>query len=343
MPVDVQALVVRAGANDTEAMVRLPWRDGQTEPAPAGRARRRHAACRRASTCSGRLRLRSGRGTLRRRPGRTGRRVSPSPRNCPCCPTGGPFVRLAVPSGARDPMVTGWVLEADTGTVTAADRLAHRHGDVVGRRGAGRAADRPRRRRVVGAVATTRRSAGSASTTTWPTWPGLRSRATRSPTSSPAGGRDSADDPLDGVGTDVGYRQRLQDLGWNDPDHPSPDADQRAAADKRYRRGRDVRPGRDPALHPAAAARLRQGGAVGHPVRRGVTRSRRRSARPSAASSRTSVAAAALPPAPTRTTLLHGRIHGVPLPRARSRPTAARRRTACGSCSAARPPTWPPP
>src|SRR5262249_29845889 len=45
----------------------------------------------------------------------------------------------------------------------------------------------------------------------------------------------SADDPLNGVGTDQAYRQRLDQLGWNDPDHPSTDQSQRAASDDRYR------------------------------------------------------------------------------------------------------------
>ena len=34
VPVDVQAMVVQAGVNDTEPMMRLPWRDGRTEPPP---------------------------------------------------------------------------------------------------------------------------------------------------------------------------------------------------------------------------------------------------------------------------------------------------------------------
>jgi hypothetical protein len=105
---------------------------------------------------------------------------------------------------------------------------------------------------------------------------------------------DPRRDPLDGVGTLDGYHARLRSLGWDDVDHPGPsqaELDAQKSADRTARsfgipragRYADVTPG-DTVLEPA--------------VSRFIT---------------DSLAAARLPAAPTRATLLHGRIHGVPL------------------------------
>jgi hypothetical protein len=338
VPVDVQAMVVRAGTNDTEPMVRLPWRDGQTEPPPLdvhdpGTPR-----------APGVYLLWSppaalGRGTFVDDPAAPGD-VTRRRLRLPVLPDRWVVVRLAVLSGQRDPTPTGWVVEADTGTVT---RLADWPG------GAATSVADP-----VAAGDLTLHAGGASWAQSFDAAQGRFSfyddlsdltDSTQTPPNPTQVEGDavsylvagwwsvSANDPLDGVGTDVGYRSRLKDLGWNDPDHPSPDADQRATSERRYSVAntfglaatqRYTQPLLLDSGKAAAAGQL--SGAVS-PVAQLLS--------PTISGFlNEAIAAAALPPAPTRSALLHGRIHGVPLqaaPAPDSRPAPDSLRVVLGS------------
>ena len=79
-----------------------------------------------ASTCCGRCRPRSAAArssTTRPRP------TTPPGAGCTCrcCPTAGWCCGSPCPAGATDPIVTGWVIEADAGTVTPLTALAGRN------------------------------------------------------------------------------------------------------------------------------------------------------------------------------------------------------------------------
>ena len=120
----------------------------------------------------------------------------------------------------------------------------------------------------------------------------------------------SADDPLNGVGTDLGYRHRLDELGWNDPDHPSTDEAQRATSDDRYRVAETFGLPATQRYSPTAHARRRQGGRVGA-VRLDKRGGRGSAARPERLPDRYRRGGPAAA-APTRTTLLHGRFTASP-------------------------------
>jgi hypothetical protein len=310
VPVDVQALVVRAGGNDSEPMVRLPWRDGKTEPPPldvndAGTPRPPgvHLLWSPPAALS--------RGSFVHDPDAPGdalrQRLS-----LPVFPDRWVVIRLAVPLGSPTPLTTGWVVESDTGNVTPlsdwpagtptsvaeavpADQLTAQVGGASWAQSYDAALGRFSFYDDLADLAGTKVEGDALSYLVAAWW------------------SISGNDPLDGVGTDVGYRSRLKDLRWNDPDHPSTNADQRAASDRRYRIAdtfglpatqRYTQPLAYDAGRAAAAAAVLSGSVS--PVAQTLS--------PTVSGFlHDVVAAAALPPAPTRTTLLHGRIHGVPL------------------------------
>ena len=336
VPVDLQALVVRAGSNDTEPMLTLPFRDGKQELAPVALddpGAPRPPGVHLLWSVPAAL----GRGTLvddPQAPGDATRRQLA----LPVLPDRWVVVRLAVASGAAQPLVTGWVLEADAGTVTPL-------------------ADWP-------AVQTSRTQVGPpialeqlnvhAGGTSWTQcYDAAQGRfALHDPLADLAGVQlegdaisylvagwwsVSADDPLDGVGTDAGYRRRLAQLGWNDPDHPSTDASRRDAADQRYLAattfGLDAPQRYTQPLRPGA----KTGAALSQATGSGQVAPQAEILRPAISGFLSDVVAGALlPPAPTRTTLLHGRLHGVPLngaPAPDSRPAGDALRVVLGSAT----------
>jgi hypothetical protein len=336
VPVDVQALVVRAGTNDTEPMLALPFRDGKADLPPVkidDPGTPRPPGVHLLWSIPAAL----GRGTLVDDPLAPG---DPTRRqlSLPVLPDRWVVLRLAVPSGAAQPLVTGWVIEGDAGTVTPL-------------------ADWP-------AVTTNTTQIGPtipleqlnvhAGGTAWAQcYDAAQGRfALHDPLTDLAGLQVegdavsylvagwwsvSADDPLDGVGTDAGYRQRLAELGWNDPDHPSTDASRRDAADGRYLAattfGLDAPQRYTQPLRPAAktAAALSQATGSGQVAPEAEV------LRPALSGFLSdAITAALLPPAPTRTTLLHGRLHGVPLngnPAPDSRPASDALRVVLGSAT----------
>ena len=336
VPVDLQALVVRAGSNDTEPMLTLPFRDGKQELPPvklddAGTPRPPGVHLLWSVPAA------LGRGTLvddPQAPGDATRRQLA----LPVLPDRWVVLRLAVASGAAEPLVTGWVLEADAGTVTPL-------------------ADWP-------AVQTSKTQVGPpialeqlnvhAGGTSWTQcYDAAQGRfALHDPLADLAGVQlegdaisylvagwwsASADDPLDGVGTDAGYRQRLAQLGWNDPDHPSTDASRRDAADQRYLAattfGLDSPQRYTQPLRPGA----KTGAALSQATGSGQVAPQAEILRPAISGFLSDVVTGALlPPAPTRTTLLHGRLHGVPLnstPTPDSRPAGNALRVVLGSAT----------
>lgn len=331
VPVDVQAMVVQAGTNDTEPMVRLPWRDGQTEPPPldvhdAGlpRAPGVHLLWSPPAAL--------GHGKFvsdADAPGDVARRKL----QLPVLPDRWVVLRLAVVSGQRDPMTTGWVLEADSGTVTPMPDWPGGAATVV--------AD------PVGLADLTLHAGGAAWAQSYDAALGrfsfyddlmdLAQVQVEGDAVSylvAAWWAVSANDPLDGVGTDVGYRSRLKDLGWTDPDHPSPDADQRAASDRRYSVANTF--GLAATQRYTQPLLLDSGTAIAAAgIQSGAVASAARVLAPTISGFlNEAVAAATLPPAPTRSTLLHGRIHGVPLrgaPALDSRPAEDSLRVVLGS------------
>jgi hypothetical protein len=336
VPVDVQALVVRAGANDTEPMLALPFRDGKAELPPVkldDPGTPRPPGVHLLWTVPAAL----GRGTVVDDPLAPG---DPTRRRLqlPVLPDRWTVLRLAVPSGAAAPLVAGWVIEADAGTVTPL-------------------ADWPtvmtNTTQVGPPIALHLLNVHSGGTGWTQCYDAAQGRfALHDPLTDLAGvalegdavsylvagwWSQSADDPLDGVGTDAGYRQRLAQLGWNDPDHPSTDASRREDADKRYRaaatrrsaiRSRCGRP-RPPAPRPPRPpARARSPRRPTSCARRSAasspTSSPARCCRPRRRARRCSTAACTACPSPGRRT-----------------PTAARSATRCASSSGRPRPTSP--
>ncbi len=331
VPVDVQALVVQAGINDGETMVRLPFRDTEAIPPLDVRdpGTPRPPGVHLLWSAPAAL----GNGTLVDNPLAPGdesrRRL-----DLPALPDRWVVLRLAVIEGARDPIVTGWVIDATAATVTP---LPDYPAVTTNTQTLGTAVTREQLTMQVGG----------------PGWAqcydaALGRLAFHDPLTDLAGTAvegdaisyvvagwwtDSADDPLDGVGTDSGYRARLDQLGWNDPDHPSPADARRNEANGRHkisqlfgmtsvtRYSQDIalRSGKAP-TGGFAAGRVASAAEMISPAISGFMKE--------------VVAAAALPPAPTRTTLLHGRIHGIPLrrePIPDNRPAASALRSALGA------------
>ena len=309
VPVDVQAMVVQAGVNDTEPMMRLPWRDGQTEPPPldvhdAGTPRPPGVYLIWSPPAA------LGRGTFVDDPAAPGD-VTRRKLELPVLPDRWVVLRLAVTSGQRDPMTTGWVIEADTGNVTPLPSWpggsATQVADAV-----------PLAQLTVHAGGASWAQSYDAALGRFSFYDDLADLGQVQVEGDAvsyvvaAWWSVSGNDPLDGVGTDVGYRSRLKDLGWNDPDHPSPDADQRAASDRRYSVANTF--GLAATQRYTQPLALDAGKAAAPGALSGDVTPVARVLAPTVSGFLNEViAAATLPPAPTRTTLLHGRIHGVPL------------------------------
>lgn len=311
VPIDVQALVVRAGVNDTDPMLRLPFRTNdaafgpldigdQGKPRPPG------------VHLLWSVPAAMGKGTIVADPAApddpTRQRL-----DLPTLPDRWVVLRMAVRAGATDPSVTGWVLEADSGTATpltqwptgvaatlagaipAAQLNLHVGGvgwNLCYDSALGRCAFYDNLSDLAG-VQVEGDAVGYLVAGWW---------------------SDSADDPLDGVGTDVGYRQRLADLGWNDPDHPSTDDAKRALGDDKYRVAKTF--GLPLTERYTQPVTLAGGKAAASSTTSGYVASSARALRPEISGFLSdALAAAALPPAPTRSTLVHGRIHGIPLAR----------------------------
>ncbi|HET9443364.1 MAG TPA: hypothetical protein VFO65_08565, partial [Acidimicrobiales bacterium] len=316
VPVDVQVLVVRDG---DEPMVRLPFRLGDDAvPAPDETGETRPAGAHLLWTVPAAF----GRGRVvddPTAPGDPTRRLL----DLPVLPDRWVVVRLAVPLGARDPVVRGWVLEADTATVTPlSDWPTNRSATVT----VGTAVPPGQLNVHVGG----------------PSWTSCYDAAqgrlsfhdplTDLPAVAPKGvvgdaltyvvagwWSDARDDPLNGVGSIIGYARRLAELGWDDPDHPVPEG---ALELKRYsgRRAASTFGLDKPARYQSAGS-----GTFNY---RGSTSGFVAEA----------YSVSDIPAAPTRTTLLHGRIHGVPLrskPRPDDRPAPGQVRLALGPTSPA--------
>jgi hypothetical protein len=289
VPIDVQALVVRPG---DEPMVRLPFRTegdslGSVDDPGAPREPGVHLLW---STPAA-----FGRGKLVDDPTAPGD-LSRRQLQLPLLPDRWVVVRTAVLPGSTVPLVRGWVIEADAGTVTPlaeypvttnaiavasplpADRLTVHVGGPLWSSSYDAAVGRHALHDPLDDLAPLAASGvvGDALTYVVAGW-----------------WSDARHDPLDGVGTIFGYHRRLRELRWDDPDHPIPEG----AVEKSKRSERSV----------ASVFGLRE-----------ATRFRsasRESTELHAAVSpfvMDAVAAAQAPAAPTRTTLLHGRIHGVP-------------------------------
>jgi hypothetical protein len=332
VPVDVQALVVRAGSNDTEPMLRLPFRDGDTPPPPADLAddgTPRPPGVHLLWSVPAAL----ARGKLvddPQAPGDTTRRLL----QLPVLPDRWAVLRLTVVAGSPLPLVTGWVIEADAGTITMLEDWPTVTTNTV---------------TVLPEIPHAQLTAHVGGTSWTQSYDAALGRfALHDSLVDLAGTEVEGDaltylvagwwsqvteDPLNGVGTDIGYRQRLAELGWNDPDHPSPDASRRDEATSRYRTAKTFGMATPQRYTQAAAAG--SGKAAATTVGSGLVAPAAKMLNPAISGFlHDAITAAALPPAPTRSTLLHGRLHGVPLngaPTTESRPTEDALRVVLGS------------
>ena len=100
-------------------------------------------------------------------------------------------------------------------------------------------------------------------------------------------------DPLDGVGSIFGYADRLAQLGWDDPDHPAPER-KRAVADTLSKQV-------EATLGLTTAERY---------TKTSASQNKYRPQRSGFVNKVSTVAS--IDASPTRATLLHGRLHGVP-------------------------------
>jgi hypothetical protein len=310
VPIDVQALVVRAGVNDGETMVSLPFRDTETMPPldvhdPGAK---RPAGVHLLWSVPAAL----GHGKLLDDPLAPGdltrRRL-----DLPVLPDRWVVLRFAVPSSAREPLIAGWVIEADAATVTP---LADWPATRTNTKTVGTAVPLAQLNMHVG---------GTSWTQCYDAAVGRLSL--HDPLDELAGVElegdtvgylvagwwsGSADDPLDGIGSEIAYAQRLHELGWNDPDHPSPDAARRDEADARVRVKTTF--GLASPTRYTQELQLGTGHAPGSVLASGTVAPMAKALNPAVSGFlHEALAAALLPPTPTRSTLLHGRLHGVPL------------------------------
>ena len=313
VPVDVQALVVRDG---DEPMVRLGFRaptdippnvadPGDKRPGGVHLWWRTPRAFGRGKIVDDPL-----------APGDATRRLL----QLPLLPDRWVVVRIVVPVGAVQPLVRGWVVEADNATVTPLEEYPVRTNTVV----VGQPVPPDRLNVHVGGAnwtATYDASIGRLA---------LHDPLNDLDQAAPNGivgdaisyvvagwWADPRHDPLDGVGSLSGYAARLRELGWDDPDHPDlagPVAQRksssRAVADR---------------FGIKQAERHTTAGVRGQPL-----------VMASSSFVNDAIVAAVAPPPPARTTMLHGRIHGVPFRstnRPDDRPSGATVRLALGPTS----------
>jgi hypothetical protein len=317
VPVNVQALVVRAGDNDGEGMIRLPFRDSEAMPpldvhdAGTPRAPGVHLLWSVPAAL--------GNGTVTDDPAAPGD-ASRRRLQLPALPDRWAVLRLAVPAGAQDPLVTGWVIEADAGTVTPlADWPASRDSTQTV---AGPALTPAQLNLHVGGTSWAQcYDAATGRLALYDSLADLAGATLEGDAISylVAGWWSStAADPLTGIGTDIAYHQRLSELGWNDVDHPS---SQQSRSDAGLDRARAARTfGFDAASRyaqpavvssDAAARAARTSGLAGSAAPQSTAAGPLRPAM--SGFLQESLTAELVPPAPTQSTLLTGRLHGVPL------------------------------
>jgi hypothetical protein len=312
VPVDVQALVVRPGVNDGEGMVRLPFRQLGAEPpldvhdAGSKRPPGVHLLWSVPTAL--------GHGKVVDDPAApddaTRRRL-----DLPALPDRWVVLRLAVPAGARDPLVAGWVIEADAGTVTPLTDWPASTGNTQTVADVSLLAEQLDLH-VGGTAWTQCYDSAAGRLSLYDSLQDLAGLALEADAISylVAGWWSSTDaDPLNGVGTDIAYHQRLSELGWNDVDHPSPQQARSESIADRYRTATTFglpsasRYRQDIAARAATAAGI----AIASTQ---VTAAATQELRPAVSGFlEECLSAALLPPAPTRSTLLTGRLHGVPL------------------------------
>ena len=316
VPVDVCALVVRDG---DEPMVRLPFRDGGEADtlAPVDDA----GTVREAGVhLLWSVPKAFGRGTVvddPSAPGDAARRVL----ELPVLPDRWLVLRLAVGSGESDPRVRGWVLEADGATATPLeDWPANRSRSVT----LGTPVPVERLTIHVGGPAWTQSYDAALGRLAF--FDPLDDLATAAPngiegdalTYVVAGWwADPRHDPLDGIGSLQGYQRRLHELGWDDPDHPAPEISTTSKVESKKQSAASFGIER-----PTRYAKVAAGSQSLSPAASGFVID--------------AIGAALLPGAPTRSTLLHGRIHGVPLRSANrpdDRPSPERLKVALGPTS----------
>jgi hypothetical protein len=316
VPVDVCALVVRAG---DDPMVRLPFRaEEDVAPDPTDAGTTRDPGVHLLWSIPAAL----GRGKLvddPAAPGDHSRRLL----ELRTLPDRWVVLRIVVPVGASDAVVTGWVLEADNATVTPlSDWPAVRTNmQTVGT--------------AIPAAQLNVHIGGANWTTSYDAALGrlsLHDPLVDLDTIAPDGVVGDAisyvvggwwsvakNDPLDDVSLLTGYQRRLADLGWFDPDHPPSESETDARSQRSVRVAEAFSlPVQQRYTAPASASRA-------DVYESAISRF---------AGEANEVAA--LPSTPTRSTLLHGRIHGVPLrtkpvPQLDDRPPPAKVGVAVGS------------
>jgi hypothetical protein len=309
VPIDVQALVVRVGANDTTTMLRLPFRTDDEAFPPldiTNQGSARPAGVHLLWSVPAAL----GKGTIVPDPAAPDD-VQRRRLDLPMLPDRWAVVRLAVPAGASDPVVTGWVLEADSGTATPLTEWPQ--GTPASLASAIPAAQLNVHVGGLGWHQCYDSALGRcAFYDDLSDLKGMQLEGDAISYLVAGWWSHSADDPLDGVGSDVGYRQRLSDLGWNDPDHPSTDDSQRAQSDDRYRVAKAF--GLPMTQRYTQSVVLAAGKGTNVSTTNAYVAPSARALHPTVSGFLTeAVSAAALQPAPSHSTLVHGRIHGVPL------------------------------
>ena len=220
VPVDVQALVVRAGVNDTEGMIRLPFRNLTAEPPldVHDTGQKRPPGVHLLWSVPAAL----GHGKVVDDPAApddaTRRRL-----DLPALPDRWAVLRLAVPAGATDPLVTGWVIEADAGTVTPLTDWPNSTANTqtVADPPLTAGSTRHARRRHAWVQCYDAAAGRLALYDSLKDLDGLALEADAISYLVAGWWSNTDDDPLNGVGTDLAYHQRLSELGWNDVDHPS--------------------------------------------------------------------------------------------------------------------------
>ena len=332
VPVDVRALVVREGSGGwSEPMVRLPFRDPDGfEPFDVDDpGTERKPGVHLLWSVPSAL----GRGRFVDDPAAPGD-VNRRRLELPVLPDRWVVLRFAVPSEARAPSVRGWVLEADAAAVTP---LGDWPATTSNREVLGVSVPRDQLTAQVGGTGWTQcYDAALGRLSLHDPLDDLTDTSVESDTLAyvVAGWwSDSGDDPLDGVGSDSAYHRRLAELGWNDPDHPPS-----AASETAKQRATE-------AAHAAIGARKasrytqpvvlskRRGGRAA--LDSGYVAAGARSLRPASSGFLNEAVAAAIVDAPpTAATLLHGRIHGIPVRGAiapDNRPDPATTRVVLGS------------
>ena len=290
VPVDVNALVVRQG---DEAMVRLPFRSEAGDPPnPDDPGSVREPGVHLMWTVPATF----GRGTIVTDP------VAPddpsrSTLHLRPLPDRWVVLRLAVPVGATAPLVRGWVLRADDGSVTPLTDYP-----TVG----------ANTKEVGPPVPADQLNAQVGGPGWMECFDAALGRLSMHdplddlPTLAPNGIVGDAltyvvggwwdrveNDPLDGVGSIFGYHDLLRQLGWDDPDHPEPEA----------KRSRDE----------SSSVKVERTFNIEAATRYATSSPAQVEYQPSRSGFVTAGSkVATLIEAPTRATLLHGRIHGVP-------------------------------